>query len=153
VQNTQSTATPATDDRYPDSKVIFDKTYAKAYLYTINDALVFELKWIGFVESQDFRDTLDECIPYVLKYAPTHWLGNNRLMRVIAPKDQQWTSDIWFPKLVQNDFKRMAIVEAEDIFNKRGVQKIFQKASGIIQFDTRYFDDVAEARAWLAEEE
>lgn len=149
--NTLSHTAPV-NDRYPDSKVIFDKTYAKAYLYEIGNALIFELKWIGFVESEHFRDTLDECIPYVLKYAPTHWLGNNRLMRVISPKDQHWTSDIWFPKLVQNDFKKMAIVEAEDIFNKRGVQKIFQKAGGIITFDTMYFDDVSQARAWLTAE-
>jgi hypothetical protein len=152
VQNTVSTATPATDERYTNASILINKTYAKAYLYTIENALIFELKWIGFVESADFRQTLEECIPYVLKHKPTHWLANNKLMRVIAPKDQQWTSDMWFPKLVQNDFKKMAIVEAEDIFNKRGVQKIFSKASGIITFDTMYFDDVNKALEWLVQE-
>ncbi|HYF02631.1 MAG TPA: STAS/SEC14 domain-containing protein [Patescibacteria group bacterium] len=152
MQNTKSTTEPSTDDRYADAKVLFNKTFAKAYLYEIENALIFELKWIGFVESQDFRDTLDECIPLVLKYKPTHWLGNNKLMRVIAPKDQEWTSEYWFPQLLQNNFKKMAIVEAQDLFNKRGVQKIFQKAGSIITFDIMYFDDVQKARAWLTGE-
>ncbi len=141
---------PAGD--FPHVKVLFDKRYAKACIYTMNNVLIFELTWFGFVESADFRRTLDECIPYVLEFEPTHWLGNNKLMRVIAPNDQDWTSEYWFPRLLQNDFKKMAIVEAEDIFNKRGVQKIVSKASGIITFDTMYFDDVEEARAWLAAE-
>lgn len=138
--------------RFPNSKILFDKPYAKACIYTIKNALIFELNWFGFVESADFRRTLDECVAYVLEFQPTHWLSNNKQMRVIAPKDQNWTSDYLFPRLLQNDFKKMAIVEAEDIFNKRGVQKIVSKASGIITFDTMYFDDLDEARVWLATE-
>ncbi len=138
--------------RFPNAKILFDKRYAKACIYTIENALIFELNWYGFVESADFRQTLDECVSYVLEFQPTHWLSNNKQMRVIAPKDQNWSSDYLIPRLLQNDFKKMAIVEAEDIFNKRGVQKIISKASGIMTFDTRYFDDVAEARSWLSEE-
>ncbi len=138
--------------RFPNAKILFDKRYAKACIYTIENALIFELNWFGFVESADFRRTLDQCVAYVLEFQPTHWLSNNKQMRVIAPKDQDWSSDSLFPRLLQNDFKKMAIVEAEDIFNKRSVNKIITKSQGIITFDIMYFEDIEEARAWLTAE-
>ena len=82
----------------------------------------------------------------------TRWIGNNTKAKAIRPADQEWTAREWALQFAQaGQVRRMAVVVAEDIFNKMAVENMFIQSAGLIPFDTRYFQNVTDAEAWVLE--
>ena len=128
-------------------KVIFDKPYL--VIYSDEEMTIIHLQWKKLATSEEFRLALDFAYDYVLKNGIKFWLANLKNMSVIKEADQRWTNQIWFPKISKTKIEKMAIVNSLDYFNQSAVQKIMIKADPIIGFETKYFNDLDEARNWL----
>lgn len=107
------------------------------------------LKWKRYADSRQFREALTMAMEFVKQYHLEGWLGNLKQMESILPADQEWSYKIWFPELAKTSLKKMAIVTSLDYFNNVAVKKIMDNAEPHLVFETRYFVDQSDARAWL----
>lgn len=114
-----------------------------------DDIKSVQLDWQGYVPTQQFREALSSGVDVAKKHNLTGWLGNTRLLGVISVEDQQWTNEVWFPSALSAGIKYIALVVPEDIFSQVSVDNIIDNAEG--DFQTRYFNSVEEAAAWLKE--
>ncbi len=127
--------------------ILFDKEFL-SISYEPETRIVI-LKWKGFASSENFRDGLNFALDVVKEHRAEYWLGNLKLMESIQPADEEWASQVWFPKIAQSSLKKMAIVTSLDYFNNTSVKRIVNTAVPIINFETRYFVDVIPAKEWL----
>lgn len=110
-------------------------------------------KWHGFVNSKEYRKILGIYLDVVREKNVTRWIGDNTNAKAIRPSDQEWTAREWAPLFSEaGNVYRMAVIVAEDIFNKMAVENIMMKASDSIKFTTRFFSHEEDAYAWVMEE-
>jgi hypothetical protein len=126
---------------------VFHKDYVTVFYF--EDKSLVVIKWHGFANSAEYRALLDKLLEVATTTRAKHWLADNTNMRVIRPVDQEYTNTVWFPEFIKTDIQKLAIVTSTDFFNRLAVDKILTRASGIIKFDTMYFDNMAEALEWL----
>ncbi|QHL86049.1 hypothetical protein GU926_00755 [Nibribacter ruber] len=109
-------------------------------------------EWRDFANSEEYRSILNLYLQLVQEKSVTRWIGNNTKAKAIRPADQEWTAREWALQFAQaGQVRRMAVVVAEDIFNKMAVENMFIQSAGLIPFDTRYFQNVPDAEAWVLE--
>jgi hypothetical protein len=131
--------------------IINDVLYDKEYLsiqYISEQKLIY-LVWKRFATSAQFREGLNFALETVKENGIELWLANLKLMEVIAPADEEWASHTWFPLLGKSTIRKMAIVTSLDYFNNTSVKRIVSTAVPVLNFETRYFIDVTDAREWL----
>ncbi|WP_205503327.1 hypothetical protein [Rufibacter psychrotolerans] len=130
--------------------------YYKSDIITISyeeDLQLVRTKWLGFAGTQEYREILGLYLQLAKERTVTRWIGDNTNARAIRPADQEWTAKEWAPRFSQeSDLKKMAVLVATDIFNKMAVENMFLKGSGLIKFDTHFFDNEADALAWVMED-
>ena len=107
--------------------------------------------WNGFLSGEIMHNAVQHCIQLLEKEKPLNWLADNRKMKAIRKKDQEWMQAYMIPKIVASPLRKMATLISEDIFNQMAVDALFVKANNIIRFDHRYFKKEEEALAWLKE--
>ncbi|GAA4296048.1 hypothetical protein [Nibribacter koreensis] len=114
--------------------------------------LVFT-EWHDFANSEDYRSILNLYLKLVQEKPVKLWIGNNTKAKAIRPADQEWTAKEWAVQFAKaGQLRKMAVVVAEDLFNKMAVENMFIKAAGIVPFDTRYFQSVPDAEEWVLED-
>ncbi|AMM51956.1 hypothetical protein TH61_13275 [Rufibacter sp. DG15C] len=109
-------------------------------------------EWHDFANSEEYRSVLNIYLQLVQEQPVRFWIGNNTKAKAIRPADQEWTAKEWAPQFAKTgQLRKMAVVVAEDLFNKMAVENMFIKAAGMIPFDTKYFHTVPDAEAWVLE--
>jgi len=108
------------------------------------------IQWKRFADSNQFRKALEFGYDQVVEHNMTGWLGNLKHMESILPVDEEWAANVWIPKLAKTGVAKMAIVTSLDFFNNVAVKRIMQTADPVINFETRYFVDLQDARDWLS---
>ncbi|WP_207431245.1 STAS/SEC14 domain-containing protein [Sabulibacter ruber] len=130
--------------------------YYKSDIITITyeeDLQLVRTKWYGFAGSQEYREILGIYLQLAKEHTVTRWIGDNTNARAIRPADQEWTAKEWAPRFSQESgLRKMAVIVATDIFNKMAVENMVMKGSGLIKFDTHFFDNEADAFAWVMED-
>ena len=126
---------------------IFDKEFLT--IYYEQEHKLLHLKWKGFANTDQFRDGLNFALEAVIEHHVENWLGNLKLMETILPNDEEWASTVWFPKIAHSSIKKMGIVTSLDYFNNTSVKRIVNAVVPVINFETRYFVDVDQAKQWL----
>ncbi|MDX5436503.1 MAG: hypothetical protein LPK03_04875 [Pontibacter sp.] len=106
-------------------------------------------EWKGFVSSDELRATALRMLEFVNEYGITRWLSDRRKMRAIRQRDQQWTIDVFIPKVMESSLRRMASVVSEDIFNKMAIEQMLKRSGGLGSIVLRDFNNVPEALEWL----
>ncbi len=107
------------------------------------------LTWTGFAPSQVFRSILEDALLNVRLHKLSFWLADLRQMNAILRQDEQWSTNDWFPRLMNSGLKRMAILTSTDYFNQMSVERIMNNAGPGLPFQVAYFDDPGSAKAWL----
>jgi hypothetical protein len=73
---------------------------------------------------------------------------------VLSPEDSEWLVQDWFPRLLAAGGRRFAIVIPPSALAamqlNRQKREIDSEKTDPTAFQNRYFDNVPEARAWLA---
>ena len=75
-------------------------------------------EWKGFVSSNDIKEVALRSLEFVNEYGIIRWLADRRKMKAIRQQDQQWTVDVFIPRLLESPLRRMATIVSEDIFNQ-----------------------------------
>lgn len=129
--------------------LLYQEPFVRMYFYKENR--VFEIEWLDFVGSENFKTTLNTALRLSSQHGAQHWLANNRLMRTLRVADQQWTSDVWFKDFSKSGCQKLAIVESEDAMNRMSISNIMNRAGKHNQMETRYFQHRTQAWQWLSE--
>lgn len=131
-------------------KQIFDQPYLSVFFE--EEKSMIHLRWKKLASPDEYRTGLEFALEMVKTHHIRLWLANLREMSVIREAERNWTNETWFPKLTQTSLKKLAIINSMDYFNQSSVSKIMNRAQPILSFETRYFNDLDEARNWLLAE-
>ncbi len=101
-----------------------------------------------------YRKVLDRSLELVKAKNAKRWLGNMLdSTGVMSPEDSTWLVNDWFPRLLGLGAKRFAVVIPPQALAAMQLNRLkrdidAEKESAEV-FQNRYFDNLAEARAWL----
>ncbi|MDO1447245.1 STAS/SEC14 domain-containing protein [Rhodocytophaga aerolata] len=127
--------------------VYFKEDYLTIH-YDANLELI-HLEWnTKFISDAQYKKGCEAALKLIQEKKCTRWLGDLTNMGVIPMESQHWTNQNWFPRLFESSLQHMALLVSKDVFNKVAVNNIINKANGIT-FATKYFQNKAEALAWL----
>lgn len=105
--------------------------------------------WRGFAQSADYRQGLDKVLELLQAHKATKALADLRDQKPATEADQQWTNENWFPRAIAIGLNRMAVVIPKSQLANMALTKIMSNVNDQ-EFNTAYFDDVEEAKKWLA---
>ncbi len=109
------------------------------------------LEWTGASSSDEYRVGHLHFGERLQEENCRHWLLNYRQGRKIEKEDQTWTSDQWFPHVIEmakSDVKKIAVIVSKNIFNKVAVRIITTRIQQY-DIDIAFFNQVGEGKAWL----
>ncbi|WP_437563554.1 hypothetical protein [Sorangium sp. So ce542] len=106
-------------------------------------------EWKGFAESKEFRAGLEAGLSLARKKMATRWLADTRRGPPSTQEDQQWTSQIWFPRLIAQGVRWMALVVPESAITRMSLKGIMTRVTST-DLTQAYFHDAESARIWLA---
>ncbi|RZK14037.1 MAG: hypothetical protein EOO56_25770 [Hymenobacter sp.] len=111
---------------------------------------VLELQWLSYVSSTDFRAAATQALAFTHTYHIKAWLGDDRLLGAVRPRDLEWAEQFILLPLAQAGLLRFARLESQDALNSRIISSMYTRAEANVPFVIRHFDDLAAARAWAA---
>jgi hypothetical protein len=111
--------------------------------------------WKGVGRGAAYRGALDRSLELVRKHGARRWLGNMlEAAGPLAPEDAEWLRIDWFPRLLKAGGRRFAVVLPPQAIAALQLNRIKREIDigkkDPDAFENRYFDNLAEARAWLA---
>jgi hypothetical protein len=106
------------------------------------------LKWNGFSEGQEFRDLANEVLRAIAHTKTSRILSDNTHWTTIAPNDQGWAANNWFPKVESIGVRKLATVLSKDFFH-RIAERSIEGMSDVDCIHIRNFESTEEASAWL----
>lgn len=106
-------------------------------------------EWNGFVSGQDFRESSLACLKLIKEKQVRFWVADDRNMRAIRLKDQEWSNTVLIPKILLTNLKKMALIVSTDMFNQLAVDSMVHKAGDNHSIELQYFHDLASAEEWI----
>jgi hypothetical protein len=128
-------------------KVLYDKEHLTIYFESEHNLI--RLKWKKFFTSEQYREGLTTALESVNELHAHLFLANLKNMEAIAPGDEDWSIEEFYPRLGKTVLQKMAIVTSLDFFNNTSVKRIVSHSQPFVSFETRYFVDEKDAREWL----
>lgn len=111
---------------------------------------VLELQWQSYVSSADFRAAATQALEFSRLHHVQAWIGDDRLLGAVRPRDLEWAEHEILHPLSQAGMKRFALLEPQDALNRLTVAGMYARATEAVNFEIRYFSDLAAARAWAS---
>lgn len=130
-------------------KVYYQDSYLELYYNRQNQTA--RAVWHGFLSGETLRQAIKQCTQLLETEKPLNWLADNRQMKAIRRKDQEWIQAYLIPKIVASSLRKMATLVSEDIFNRMAVEELYARASSQITFDHQYFKNEIAATQWLTQ--
>lgn len=106
-------------------------------------------EWKGFASSDEIRQIALRSLEFVNEKGITRWLADRRNMKAIRQQDQQWTAEVFIPKLLESSLRRMATIVSKDIFNQMAIEQIIRRSGGLGSIALRDFENYKDAMEWL----
>jgi len=78
--------------------------------------LVFHWKK-GIISTQAYQASLQEGLDITNKFQLEYWVANQRDMGMLSLKNEAWTLETFFPRLVASTIKQFLLIESKDEFN------------------------------------
>jgi hypothetical protein len=111
---------------------------------------VLELQWLSYVSSADFRAAAMQALDFTHAYYAKAWLGDDRLLGAVRPRDLEWVEQAILHPLAQAGLARFAHLESQDALNRRLIDGMYTRIESDLPFAIRHFTDLAAARAWAS---
>ena len=106
------------------------------------------VEWEGWSDSDEFAALLAAEIRALTEHRGTRLLADCRRQKVLSPGDQIADTQ-WLPRALAAGLKRFAIVRpASGLATQNIMERL--RAIPMTTLEIAYFDDVDEAKAWLA---
>ena len=100
---------------------------------------------------QPFRDALLAGLKAMTEHKATRWLSDDRQHTALAPEDEDWAQDVWFPQARAAGWKHWAVIRPMSAVGNLSSAR-FRKWYAEHGINARLFTDVDEAHRWLDEQ-
>jgi hypothetical protein len=98
-----------------------------------------------------FRNALRAGLTAMREYKATRWLSDDHLHIALAPEDEVWAQDVWFPQSKAAGWKHWAVIQPKSAVGELSSSR-FRKWYASRGINARLFTDVDEAHRWLDEQ-
>lgn len=103
----------------------------------------------GFIDGEELRTGMDKGIELLIKRRSNRWLAEMKNRRVHTEEDQRWIVEDWTPRAVAAGLRYTAFVLPTSVISKMSLKRMSQIVTKR-PLEMAYFDDLEEARRWLA---
>ncbi len=105
--------------------------------------------WQGFSKGESHRQLAEKALTLAVSKKCYKWLADACNMGMLTPEDQEWWAKVMLPKMAQMGIRYNVIVTPKSMLTNISVKQTIMKV-GKLELVTQNFDDLAEAKAWLA---
>jgi hypothetical protein len=127
--------------------IYFKEEFSTIYLDEENK--IIHLEWYGPMLSRHYRETLTLALDLVEDKKLTKLLVNMKDMHRIQIQDAEWRENIWFPKFIKSNIKKIAVIVSDDYFNELTLKEAILGVDVNSKIQRRRFPDVISADTWL----
>ncbi|NJO02563.1 MAG: hypothetical protein HC880_13535 [Bacteroidia bacterium] len=134
--------------------VFFDSPYLIIQYNEELKALTEEWKldFTTRVEADTFRQPLESLIWAFRERKATKWLCDNTEQKILNSKDQLWLETYYYPQLVQNGLRTVALINAKNILGTDYAKNCLQSLNDqTIKIEV--FNKNKDGRSWLSSQE
>jgi hypothetical protein len=114
---------------------------------------LIELEWLSSAaDGDDMRAGFWQALLLAERYQVRAWYGDFRMLPPMPDAVQHWLQQHWFPRYLRLSLDKIAVVNATLPDSQQTIDHVVQLAEAArngVHPETRYFDDVAEARSWI----
>lgn len=107
--------------------------------------------WKGFAKSEDFRGAINQSLEIFKRGGLDKIISNTKDFALVKKEDTDWVAQVVTPQMVQHGLRYMAFIVPTNVFTQITVDNFKEKANSVVSI--RYFDQVADAKAWMAKSE
>ncbi|KJD45834.1 hypothetical protein [Paenibacillus terrae] len=107
------------------------------------------IEWKGFATRDEYQIPLNKSLELLIANKATKSIANTLKFSAISPADQQWFSEVWFPKAEEAGLKYMALITPEKAVARSILKRLDSELVG--SYVTENFDSLEEAVRWLAQ--
>ena len=120
-------------------------------LDSLNKCIEYGLK--QFVPSEEYKKLLEIIYDYSIQHSCNKNLVDMRDMKVIPEDVQEWMQSNWIPRMMEKGITKFALINTKSVITQMTVGKIeegVRKIGDERAILTTYFDNLEEARSWIA---
>lgn len=102
------------------------------------------------LEDDNFQHLMTTLVGLVERHKPQGLLVNTQQFQyLLTPSMQTWSAEHVLAKHSQNGVKKMALIVSQEMITQLSIEQTLEENTAL-GFANRYFSDIAEAEAWLA---
>lgn len=121
-------------------------------VYADAEAKTMEAQWLqqAKLEGEEFKAYLLKWADLVEEHQPRAFLVDSRLGHVVmTPEIQAWHDQEIVKRYVLAGVQKIAFILPTGVLEAESIEKAFAEDLAANTLDTRYFEDIEAARAWL----
>ncbi len=105
--------------------------------------------WKGFAKSAEFREGINKSLEFFKQKKVDKIISDTKNLSLVKKEDTDWVAREVTPAMVKQGLKYMAFIVPSSVFTQLSVDNYKTEANKAVTI--RYFDQLAEAKAWLSE--
>ncbi|WP_138754845.1 hypothetical protein [Paenibacillus sinopodophylli] len=105
------------------------------------------LEWKRFATRDKYQVPLNKSLELLIAKKSSKAIANTLKFSAITGADQQWFSDVWFPKAEEAGLKYLALITPEKAVARSILKKLDSTLTG--SYATKSFDSLEESVDWL----
>lgn len=95
-----------------------------------------------------FRSALLAGLEAMRKYQADRWLSDDRQHTALAPEDEDWAQEVWFPQAKEAGWRHWAVMQPQSAVGSLSSAR-FRKWYAERGVNAQLFTDIEEAHRWL----
>ncbi len=105
--------------------------------------------WKGFSKGEQQRQIAEKALSLAISKKTHKWLADAKELGMLTPEDQTWWEKVMLPKMARNGIRYNIVVMPKSALAGISIKTVVTRL-GNIELVSQYFDDVNEAKSWLA---
>lgn len=128
--------------------ILLEKPYLKIQFDDSLKAITEEWKldFTTVIANQTFHEPLEILLEEFKSRKLSRWLCDNTEQKTIETADQNWLETVFYPEMVKNGLKTVALVNAKNILGTGSAKNCLQNLGNL---NIEIFNKNIEARKWL----
>jgi hypothetical protein len=103
----------------------------------------------GFLSTDEFKDVAKNLQKLRKENSSKKQLNNIEDMKVLSKEVREWLQGVWFPEALKTGLKYFAFVVPGDNVGKLSMKEANKEAQANPDIEIEYFNNEADAKAWL----